>query len=78
MNSTMDDANYFEGCDYTDEDWITLYFIIAAWSDFTCFGYIFNDACSSYLRSEIYSYFSQAYTNSYDTYNSYDYTTYTK
>ena len=77
-NSTTDIVQYFQGCDYTDEDWSTLYNIIYAWSDLTCFGYIFNDACSSYLRGEIYYYFSQAYTNSYDTYNSYDYTTYTK
>merc|ERR1712020_48118 len=77
-NSTSDIVQYFEGCDYTDEDWSTLYNIIFAWSDMTCFGYIFNDACSSYLRGEIYYYFSQAYTNSYDDYSSYDYTTYTK
>ena len=44
----------------------------------TCFGYIFNYACSGYLRGEIYYYFSQAYTNGYGTDNSYDYTTYTK
>ena len=69
-NSTMDVMEYFEGCDYTDEDWVTLYNIIYAWSDMTCFGYIFNDACSSYLRGEIYYYFSQAYTNG-------DYTDYT-
>ena len=77
-NSTSDIVQYFEGCDYTDEDWSTLYNIIYAWSDMSCFGYIFNDACSSYLRGEIYCYFSQAYTNGYDSYNSYDYTTYTK
>ena len=77
-NSTMDVMEYFEGCDYTDEDWATLSSIIFAWSDMTCFGYIFNDSCSNYLRGEIYYYFSQAYTNGYDTDNSYDYTTYTK
>ena len=70
-NSTSDIYQYFEGCDYTDEDWATLSSIIYAWSDMTCFGYIFNDACSSYLRGEIYYYFSQAYTNSYDDYTDY-------
>ena len=65
-NSTMDVMDYFEGCDYTDEDWTTLYNIVYAWSDMTCFGYIFSDACSGDLRGEIYYYFSQAYTNSYD------------
>merc|ERR1719400_2045102 len=58
-NATSDIYTYFEGCDYTDEDWNTLYNIIFAWGDMTCFGY---------LRNEIYYYFSQAYTNSYDTY----------
>jgi len=77
-NSTQDIFQYFNGCDYSEEDASTLYNIIYAWSDMTCFSYVFNDACSSYLRGEIYYYFSQAYTNSYDTYNSYDYTTYTK
>ena len=70
-NATSDIYTYFEGCDYTDEVWMTLSSIIFAWSDMTCFGYIFNDACSSYLRGEIYYYFSQTYT----TYN--DYTDYT-
>lgn len=62
-NSTSNISDYFAGCDYSDEDWNSLYNIINAWSDMTCFPNIFNDACSIYLRNEIYYYFSQAYTN---------------
>ena len=67
--------DYFQGCDYSDEDWSTLIGVIFAWSDLTCFGYIFDDSCSSYLKNEIYYYFGQYsdyYSDYYDYYYNYN------
>merc|ERR1712223_1236104 len=74
-NMTSDVYDYFEGCDYSDEDWSTLIGVIFAWSDLTCFGYIFDDSCSSYLKNEIYYYFGQYsdyYSDYYDYYYNYN------
>ena len=50
--------NYFEGCDYSDDDWNTLFNIIFSWADMTCFHSIFTSACDDYLRGVIYGYFA--------------------
>merc|ERR1711910_300468 len=74
-NMTSDVYDYFEGCDYSDEDWSTLIGVIFAWSDLTCFGYIFDDSCSSYLKNEIYYCFGQYsdyYSDYYDYYYNYN------
>merc|ERR1712110_533315 len=45
------------------------------WSNLTCFGYIFDDSCSSYLKNEIYYYFGQYsdyYSDYYDYYYNYN------
>ena len=63
-NMTSDFYDYFQGCEYSDEDVVTLWSIISAWSDMTCFAYVFDDTCSNFLRSEIYNYFYQNYDNS--------------
>jgi len=60
-NMTSDIYDYFSGCDYSSEDWETLAGIVFVWSDMTCFGYIFDNTCSDYLRNEIYYYFGQKY-----------------
>merc|ERR1719481_8476 len=60
-NMTSDIYDYFSGCDYTSEDWETLAGIVFVWSDMTCFGYIFDNTCSDYVRNEIYYYFGQKY-----------------
>ena len=60
-NMTSDIYDYFSGCDYSSEDWENLAGIVFVWSDMTCFGYIFDNTCSDYLRNEIYYYFGQKY-----------------
>ena len=78
-NMTSDIYDYFQGCDYTSDEWSTISGIIFAWSDMICFGYIFDDSCSNFLRSEIYYYFSQnAYPDYYTDNGDYEGSNWTK
>ena len=50
---------YFDGCDYSDEDWMRVYNIIYFWSDTMCFDQAFTASCDHYLRDQIYNFFGQ-------------------
>merc|ERR1712226_753315 len=55
-NSTRPFYTYFADCDYSSEDWTTVTNIISAWGDMTCFNSIFQEACTSVIRTEIHNY----------------------
>merc|ERR1711874_45603 len=55
-NSTSDLHEYFSECQYSSEDWSTITNIIYSWADMTCFYPIFQEACTNFLREQIYHY----------------------
>merc|ERR1711953_681227 len=55
-NSTSDLNQYFSECQYSSEDWTTITNIIYSWADMTCFYPIFQEACTNFLREQIYHY----------------------
>merc|ERR1712038_683094 len=55
-NSTSDLNQYFSECQYSSEDWSTITNIIYSWADMTCFYPIFQEACTNFLREQIYHY----------------------
>merc|ERR1711953_1192977 len=55
-NSTSDLHQYFSECQYSSEDWSTITNIIYSWADMTCFYPIFQEACTNFLREQIYHY----------------------
>merc|ERR1712226_1624497 len=55
-NSTRPFYAYFADCDHSSEDWTTVTNIISAWGDMTCFNSIFQEACTSLIRTEIHNY----------------------
>merc|ERR1712223_2061156 len=55
-NSTSDLNEYFSECQFSSEDWSTITNIIYSWADMTCFYPIFQEACTNFLREQIYHY----------------------
>ena len=51
--------DYFQNCEYSDDDWTRVYHIIYFWSDINCFDQAFHDSCNHYLRDQIWNLFGQ-------------------
>ena len=58
INNTAEVQQYFEGCNYSQEETDNIFNLMYSWTDITCFTQVFSDACTVFLKAEFYSWLS--------------------